>query len=347
MINKEFLKDLLSTYSPAGYEKEGVECFFNYMGGGECDAIGNGYVTYGNGSHVLLLSGHIDEIGMMVQNIDKNGFVYFIKNGGIDPKVLYGSNVTILSSNKVKGVIGKKPIHIESKCDKNNEVQLHEMKIDIGASSKEEAESLVSIGDRIVVDGTFIELSGSKFSSRGLDDKLGVYIVAEVIKQLKENEENGVYTLKNLKIYGSACVQEETGGSGAVNLSKINPEYSIDFDVHFATDDGYVDPNMCGDIKLGRGGAICHSVDCNYDFVSFIKDVCDINYIPYQEYSKGCGGTNTVKIKNGAFNCKTALLSIPLRNMHTQVEVADYTDIESLIDMTISVIYALDNKLDN
>lgn len=346
-MNKEFLKELLKTHSPSGMETEGVECFLNYLNGGDIDKIGNGIVKYGNGTHSLLLSGHIDEIGLRVQNIDDKGFIYFIKNGGTDAKVLLGSTVTILNrKGKVKGIIGKAPIHIET-AEERKTVNFKKMKIDIGASTKAEAQKLVEIGDIIIVDGNFIELNENRFVSRGLDDKLGVFIVAEVIKRLQENEENNFRPLKNLTIYASACTQEETGGSGAVNLGKINPEFSIDYDVHFASDDSFVSANEYGNVALGEGGAICHSVDCNHRLVSLIKDVCEINDITYQSYSKGCGGTNTVKIKNTAFNCETALLSIPLRNMHTQVEMADYRDLQCLIDMTLATIYKIDEMLND
>ena len=344
-MNKVFLKELLKTHSPSGMETEGVECFLNYLGGGDVDKIGNGIVKYGEGKHSLLLSGHIDEISLYVQNIDEKGFVYFIENGGIDAKVLLGSTVTILNRRgKVKGIIGKAPIHVETDEERKS-VNIQKMKIDIGVSSKAEAQKLVEIGDIVIVDGDFIELNENRFVSRGLDDKLGVFIVAEVIKRLQENEENNFRPLKNLTIYASACTQEETGGSGAVNLGKINPEFSIDYDVHFASDDNFVPANEYGNVVLGEGGAICHSVDCNHKLVNIIKDACDENGIPYQSFSKGSGGTNTIKIKNSAFNCETALLSIPLRNMHTQVEMADYRDLRCLINMTLATIYKIDEML--
>ena len=346
-MNKKFLKELLETHSPSGMETEGVECFLNYLNGGDIDKIGNGIVKYGNGTHSLLLSWHIDEIGLRVQNIDDKGFIYFIKNGGTDAKVLLGSTVTILNrKGKVKGIIGKAPIHVET-AEERKTVNFKKMKIDIGASTKAEAQKLVEIGDIIIVDGNFIELNENRFVSRGLDDKLGVFIVAEVIKRLQENEENNFRPLKNLTIYASACTQEETGGSGAVNLGKINPEFSIDYDVHFASDDSFVSANEYGNVALGEGGAICHSVDCNHRLVNIIKDACDENSIPYQPFSKGSGGTNTIKIKNSAFNCETALLSIPLRNMHTQVEMADYRDLQCLIDMTLATIYKIDEMLND
>ena len=344
-MDKDFLKELLTTHSPSGMETEGVECFLKYLDGGDIDKIGNGIVKFGNGKHSLLLSGHIDEIGLRIQNIDDKGFLYFIKNGGADAKVLLGSTVTILNRNgKVKGIIGKAPIHVET-AEERKSVNFKKMKIDIGASSKSEAQEKVDIGDIAIIDGDFMELNENRFISRGLDDKLGVFIVAEVIKTLQMNKEQGFRTLKNLTIYGSACTQEETGGSGAINLARINPNYSIDYDVHFASDDGYVAANEFGDVSLGKGGAVCHSVDCNPTLVNLIKDASDENGIPFQSFSKGSGGTNTIKIKNNAFNCETALLSIPLRNMHTQVEMADYRDIQCLIDMTLATIYKIDDML--
>ena len=306
------------------------------------DKVGNAAFSVGSGDVKIMLSGHIDEIALQVQKIDDKGFIHFIIDGGIDPKVLPGSTVAIHTSNGViHGVIGKAPIHIEYYNDeKDKAIKVKDLKIDIGAETKEEAAKLVSIGDPVTICDIPIMLGENRFASRGLDDKVGVFVMAEVLKRLS------TMNLTKVKVYGVACTQEETSASGAIGAaSKIDPQYSIDYDVTFATDDDYVSPNEWGDIKLGKGGAIAHGVDSNKRLAKLVKSVCEENKIPYQEFAVGSGGTDTVWIKQSSTDAETLLLSIPNRNMHTQVEVCDYRDLESLIEMTVATIIKINNDL--
>ena len=328
-MNKVFLNALLRAYSPSGYEENATQVVQNYLDGVAnfefIDKVGNAAFSVGSGDVKIMLSGHIDEIALQVQNIDDKGFIHFIKDGGIDPKVLPGSTVAIHTSNGViHGVIGKAPIHIEYHGeDKDKAIKIKDLKIDIGAETKEEAAKLVSIGDPVTICDIPILLGENRFASRGLDDKVGVFIMAEVLKRLS------TVNLTKVKVYGVACTQEETSASGAVG----------------AADDDYVSPNEWGDIKLGKGGAIAHGVDSNKHLAKLVKSVCEENKIPYQEFAVGSGGTDTVWIKQSSTDAETLLLSIPNRNMHTQVEVCDYRDLESLIEMTVATIIKINNDL--
>ena len=350
-INKVFLHNLLAAKSPSGYERNATKVFNDYMyvvNGARFefeDNANNAAWSVGaeNPLKVIMLSGHIDEIALQVQNIDDKGFIHFIKDGGIDPKTILGSTVTILTNNgEVKGVIGKQPIHIEwrNKDAKDKATEIKDMKIDVGAESKEEVlEMGINIGDPITINDIPLELGKYRFSSRGLDDKIGVYITAEVLRRL------GEVGLHSVKVVGVACTQEEVSATGATIAAKrINPDISIDYDVTFATDDEYVSPNEWGDIKLGKGGAIAYGPDNHKELTQLVKSVCTHKGIPYQEFSVGSGATDTVHIKKSSSNAATMLLSIPNRNMHTQVEVCDYRDIESLIDMTVETILAIDKN---
>lgn len=346
MINKDFLDALLRAKSPSGDENSATQVFCDYMSGFSNfefrDKVGNAAFSVGNGETKIMLSGHIDEIALLVQNIDDDGFVHFIKDGGIDDKAILSLPVAIITKKGIiNGVIGKSPIHVEWYTDeKNKTTKVKDMKIDIGAESKEEALEMVSVGDPIVFIDYPFQMSKNRFTARGLDDKTGVYVTAEVIKRLSTMK------LNNVKVFGVACTQEETSESGAaIAASRIDPQYSIDYDVTFATDDKCVDPNEWGDIKLGKGGAICYSPDCNRGFADLVKGVCEDNKIPYQAFSKDSGGTNTVFIKQCSSDCETLLLSIPNRNMHTPVEVCDYRDLESLVDMTVAAIVKIDSDL--
>jgi endoglucanase len=349
-MNKEFLKNILASYSPSGYEKNATSEFEDYMNSFGAkhefsDKVGNVCYSVGDGKINIMLSAHVDEIALQVQNIDDKGFIHFVKDGGVDPKVLLGSTVMIMSSvteNMVPGIIGKKPIHVEYGADgeKDKTTKIKDMKIDIGVESKEEATALVNIGDPIIIQDIPMELGSNRFVGRGLDDKTGIFVVGEVMKQLAMLGTR----LNNVKVYGVACTQEETTASGAViSAANINPQYSIDFDVTFATDDDYVSPNEWGDIKLGKGGAIAYGVNNNLELTKIIKNTCIDLKIPYQEFVAPSSGTNTVYIKQASSDCATQLLSIPNRNMHTQVEMCDYRDLQSLIDMTVGSIIRIND----
>ena len=344
-MNKRFLKDLLLAVSPSGYEGSASNVFADYMRGTATlvkrDNVGNTVFVMGNpdAKAKLMLSAHIDEIALQIQNIDDKGFLHFIADGGVDKKVLPGSQVKILTKvGVIDGVIGKSPIHVEAHTDdKDKAIKIKDMKIDIGASTKEEAASIVSIGDIALVHAEPRELLNERITGRGLDDKAGIFVIAEVAKLLeKEN-------LQNLCVYIVACTQEETTASGAIIAAAgLDPTYSIDFDVTFATDDEYVSSNEWGDIKLGKGGAIAHGTDNNVFLTNLIKQVCSDNSIPFQEFCVPSGCTDTVYIKQSSSDCMTQLLSIPNRNMHTQAEVCDYRDLDSLITMTAKTVIALD-----
>lgn len=343
-MNKDFLFALLSSVSPSGYEGSTSNVFSDYMAKFakvvKRDEVGNTIFVMGNpeAKAKLMLSAHIDEIALQVQNIDDKGFIHFIADGGVDTKTLPGARVKILTNTGiVKGVIGKSPIHVEYYTeDKDKAIKIKDMKIDIGAETKEEAAARVSIGDLAVIDVEPEELGVHRFTGRGLDDKTGIFVIAEAAKALSETD------LDNLCVYIVACTQEETTASGAViSAAGLDPNYSIDFDVTFATDDEHVSANEWGDIKLGKGGAIAHGPDNNRFLTNLIKDECLKANIEFQEFSVPSGCTDTVHIKQSSSNCLTQLLSIPNRNMHTQAEVCDYRDLESLIAMTVNTVIAL------
>lgn len=356
-LNTRFLRDLCITPSPSGCEYMAVDCFEK-----ECqriiennelknknipfkitrDAVGNSIVKIGNGDTKIMISAHIDEIGLQVQYIDDDGFIHFVAVGGVDRKVLLGSSVVVLGTKLINGVIGKVPIHIEydDKDAKDKVTDIVDMKIDCGFSNKEEANMYVNVGDLAIISAdSFMSPDGYRFFARGIDDKSGIFCCTEILRKLLRSERTGIFDY--ITLYVVACTQEETGADGAkVATKEINPDYSIDFDVTFATDDGNVKKEEWGDIKLGKGGCIAFGVDKNRELSKKFVDICEKYKIPYQPFAVQGGGTNTKYIKTYSLNpnIQTILLSIPQRNMHTQVEVCDLRDIQSLVDMTSQFI---------
>ena len=345
MKDYTFLYNILNTNTPSGLEYKGNEVFADYVSNFAekhlTDKLGNTVYKIGNGATKILLSAHIDEIGLRVQYIDNDGFIHVIKNGGVDLKTLLGASVKILHDDKeIIGVIGKMPIHVERRNNaENKDIKITDIKIDCGFLNKEEALKSISIGDCVVVNQPIITLGNSRIACKGLDDKAGVYVVAKALKLLSETK------LKNVEVYGATCVQEETTWNGATSLVKmINPDISIDYDVTFASDDGHVEAKEWGDVKLGNGGCIVHSPDCTPRLVKKIQETASTCQIPTQEFALGGSMTNTNPLKQFGYNVETALLSIPLRNMHTQVEVVDLNDLDALVQLTVETILAIDNE---
>lgn len=346
MINREFLKKLLETSSPSGNEECAVKVFDEYCNKFSHqefkDKMGNSAFKIGTGRTKVMISAHIDELGMMVQNITDQGMLNIISLGGIDKKVLPGSIVVISKKDNpeeyIEGVIGKKPIHVEyDDNSKDDVIPIEDLLVDIGAESKEEAMKLVEIGSYAMFQPNFIEhLGRNRFASKGLDDKIGVFIVAEVLKMLSQKQE----LFKDYTFYGVANTQEEVGLRGAtVTSKKINPDISIDIDVTFATDEGRgIKPEMHGDIKLGGGPVIMSGPDKSRRLRNRMIEVAKTYGISYQLRASYAGGTNTAAIQENSLDCETMLISIPNRNMHTQVEVCDYRDIEGAIELIYRTI---------
>lgn len=338
----KFLEELLGSYSPSGFEQGATEVFKRYCSGFATeeftDKMGNVAFKVGSGDKKVMISAHIDELGMMVQNITDQGMLNVISLGGIDKKVLPGSIVMVsrkdISGSYIKGVIGKKPIHVEYDDKSKDElIPIEDLLVDIGVETKEEALEIIEPGSRVVFEANFIERLGkNRFASKGLDDKIGVFIVAEVLRNISLTYPG---QFNDYTFYGVANTQEEVGLRGAMVTSKrINPDVSIDIDVTFATDEGRgIKPESYGDIKLGKGPVIMSGPDKSWELRKKMISVADLFDIPTQLAASHAGGTNTAAIQEGAMDCETMLVSIPQRNMHTQVEVCDYRDVEGAIDL--------------
>lgn len=350
-MNKELLKTLLKTSSPSGYEKEATEVFNKYCSEFAkyefTDKMGNSCWRIGRGeSKKIMISAHIDEIGMQVLYITDKGMIHFIPLGGIDVKTLLGSEVTIHGkAGKISGVIGKKPIHCESYDEREStKIKIEDLIIDIGCETKEEVLDLLEIGSPITFScQPLMEFGKNKVVSKGLDDKIGIFIVMEVLEKLSKLDP---LALDGVAIYGVSNTQEEVGLRGAkVTSKRINPDISIDIDVTFATDEGRgIQPEKYGEVELGKGTIIQNGSDKSERLVRLMIDTAKEKNIPYQVISSRCGGTNTEAIQEGAFDCETALISIPNRNMHTQVEICDWRDIEASIDLITETIVKLSDS---
>ena len=341
-----FLEKLCCTCSPSGYEMEASMVWLDYVkqfSKTEADVLCNSYgIINPDADFKIMLSGHIDEIGFQVMYIDSDGLVYVRKHGGIDLLTVPGSKVEILTNggkSRVKGVIGKKPIHLQTAAERVKALELDELWVDIGAESESEAKEMgVRVGCPVAIENNFSFLGKHRITSKGLDDKIGAFIVAEVLRNLaKEDIKVGVY--------GVASSQEEVGCRGAVTSAyKINPQVGFALDVGFATDIPDCSKKKYGDCKLGGGAVIRHYADSNVVLSKLLVDVAEEKQVAYQEVtnSSATGGTDTCKIQLTQSGVASTLISIPNRYMHTPVEVCDLRDVDAIISLLVETIIKID-----
>ncbi|MBR7127108.1 MAG: M42 family metallopeptidase [Lentisphaeria bacterium] len=336
----KFLEDLMMSSSPSGYEEEAAAVFRKYLST-FCDEVKTDVL--GNTAGVLnrdaklkvMLAGHYDEIGFQIVYISDEGLCYFRPNGGIDKLNIPSSEVNILTENGVvRGVIGKKPIHLLSAKERDLPVEIRDMWIDIGADNRKEAEKLVTIGDPVAMVPNFKFLSKNRFMSKGMDDKVGAFIVAEVMKNLSKRK-------LNVAVYGMGTVQEEVGLRGATTGTfAVDPQVGFAIDVGFATDLPDIPKKLLGDIKLGKGPELSRSADNNVVLGRIVRKVAKEHKIPYQDTAshRASGGTDAAQMQMTRGGVATCLISIPNRYMHSQVEICDIRDVENAIKILTETI---------
>lgn len=284
------------------------------------DVLGNVVGTMGKGSTHILLDAHIDQIGLVVRHIDDKGFLLVDKVGGPDLRVLTGAEVTVHGKRDIFGVVSSVPPHLQKGDNKNESVDLKAMAVDIGYS-KEKAQEIVCVGDRVTLKTPRFELMGDKIVSSSFDDRCCIAVILRALELTKDK-------LNNLKISVLFSVQEETGGSGAKTGSfSLMPDIAVALDVGFG-DDPYTDKSQT--ITLGKGPSIGISPTLDKSLTNELKAICAEMNIPYQnDVMGGRTGTNADSINNTGRGIKTALLSVPLRYMHTGCEVISVDDIEN------------------
>lgn len=335
------LKELSNAPGISGFEGNIREIMTRELKGHvdeiETDGLGNLIVTKKGkkNSKRIMLAAHMDEIGLMVRHIDKEGFVKFTKIGGINDQMLLNQEVYIHSDEgKVLGVIGAKPPHRMKAAEKKKVVEYENMFIDIGASNKEEAEKMVGIGHPITIKHEFSELAGNLVTGKAFDNRVGCYVLVEAMKRAKSDA----------TIYGVGTVQEEVGLKGArTSAFKINPDMAIALDVTIAGDNPGIKFEEAP-AKLNGGPAIILTDASGRGLIThplvkkLIIDTAEEEKIPYQlEVSEG-GTTDATAIHLTREGIPTGVLSVPTRYIHTPVEVVSLDDVENTIKLLVAVL---------
>jgi len=339
-----FLKLLVETPSPSGYEQPAQRVIKKQLDGVadnlRTDVMGNLIADLkGEGGPRVMLAGHCDEIGFMVQFVDDRGFIYFGAIGGVDPHLAPGQRVSIhTEKGDVPGVIGKKAIHLIEPKDREKVINLKKQFIDIGCSSRDEVEALVRIGDPVTFAVGVQTLQNDRATSRAFDDKMGAFIVTEVMKQVKKDGPIAA------DLYAVSTVQEEIGLRGAATSSYgVNPDVGIVVEVTHATDYPDVEQSAIGRVELGKGPVIARGANINPILFELIVDTAATEEIPIQIIGvPRATGTDANVMQLSRGGVATALLAIPLRYMHTPVETLSLGDLELAIKLLVAVVKRID-----
>jgi putative aminopeptidase FrvX len=340
----EFLKSLAEAPSPSGYEQPVQKIFREYIKTAvdevQTDVLGNAFgLIKGKEKPVVMLAGHCDEIGFMIKYVDENGYLYFASIGGVDEQLLPGKRVWVHGpEDAVLGVVGRKPIHLLDPKDREKAPQIYAQFIDIGAKTRREAEKHVRIGDPVTFAGGLESLLGDRIVSRGFDDKVGSFVVAEVLRQIGEKKERPPCT-----VYGVSTVQEELGLRGATTSAyRIQPDIGIAIEVGHASDYPDVDKKRVGEYKIGAGPIIARGANINprvYDLLLKSAKRCKT---PVQILgAPRATGTDANVIQLSRNGVATGLVSVPLRYMHTPTEVLSLKDLETTCQLLVAFIYGL------
>ena len=335
-MDTTYLNELFNTIGVSGFESEVCQSFVNYVKNDvdsvRFDTMGNAITLMkGNGTEPsVMLEAHADEIGFQVLHIGESGYIYIRRNGGIDEQCLPGSQVVIQtrSGERLYGVIGKKPVHLQKSEDRKSTVEIHHVWVDTGLSP-DQVKQRVTIADPVAFAPNMILLGDHRISSRSLDNKLGLFVVSQAVKRISKQQHKA-------SIYSVATVQEEVGSRGAVTAGyDIKPDIAITVDLDFATDVPDCTPSRYGMISLGAGVVIPRNADSNLPLSLQMEELAKKHNIPYQFSARphATGGTNTSRLQLSRSGIKTLSLGIPCRYMHTPVEVCDLRDVSAAINL--------------
>jgi len=330
----QFLEALVNTPSPSGHESRGLRVWLDYVGQYAdetySDAYGNCVAVLNKGGGPrLMLAGHADEIGMTVNYIDDNGYVYVRKLGGTNPAITKAQRLTVHTrKGPVKGVVGSVAPHLmKGDSGKGGAPQIQDLFVDIGVSSRKAAEKLIRVGDPITLNDQFEILRDDLAIARAFDNRVGTWAVAETLRLLKSGK-----TKLNVEVCAVANTMEEVGLFGARQIAySLHPNVALVMDVTHATDYPTVDKRQHGDIKVGEGPTVTHG-NCNHpEVIKRIEQVAKRLKINLQhEAISATSGTDTDAIFWTRGGIPSGLISLPNRYMHSPVEVVSLKDLEQI-----------------
>ncbi len=293
---------------------------------------------YEKSARRLLVMGHIDEIGLMVTHIDDEGYLWFGAVGGWDPQILIGQRVVIdTQAGAVRGVVGKKPIHLLREDERKKVPEMRELHIDIGARDGEEAAQIVRVGDVAVIDAEPVELPHGRLVSRALDNRLGSYVALEAARQVAQAH-GAKWELAAL----AAAQEETTFGGSRTSAFALEPDAAIVVDVTHATDAPGIEVKAMGKHPLGSGPVIQRGSTLHEGLFELLHDTALKHAIPFTiEANPRNTGTDADAVHSSRAGVPTAVVSIPLRYMHSPVELVELKDVEDAARLIAQTALAL------
>ena len=352
--SRQFLENLLATASPSGFEAPIQRIIRDRMAPiadqVEVDIHGNLAAVYNPDAKIrVMLAGHCDQIGFMVTHIDDRGFIYIKAIGGIDASVLPGTALTILGrEGHIPAIIGHKPVHLVPAADRGKKVKIEDVWVDIGVESGKEAKKLVQPGDPVSFELKLRELGKTKISSAACDDKVGAFVVMEALRILSERLTPAQKKKFPVALYAVSTVQEEIGLRGArTSCYGIDPIVGIAVDVTHASDNPGATAKKVGTVELGKGPTIARGANINLALEELLISTAKKKRIDYQPLAAPTAtGTDANAIQITKAGVAAALIGIPNRYMHTQVEVVDTRDLESAAMLIAETVMNIDEKSD-
>ncbi|EAY24421.1 M42 family metallopeptidase [Microscilla marina] len=350
MTQQEFLEKYLNNASPTGFESSGQKIWLDYIKPYVDDYIVD---TYGSVAGVInpeakykvVIEAHADEISWYVNYITENGYIYVIRNGGSDPVIAPSMRVNIHTKKGiVKGVFGWPAIHTRMGEKNEPKAEIKNLVLDCGCSTKEEVEELgVHVGSVVTFEDELTELNNKYYVGRALDNRIGGYMIAQVARKLHEN---GVRPEFGLYITNS--VQEEIGLRGAQMIAnRIKPDLALVTDVCHDTQSPLYNKVKEGDLSCGKGPVLSYAPSVQFNVLDMVIKVAEEKDIPFQRTASSRGtGTDTDAFAYSNAGVASALISLPLKYMHTTVETVSKDDVEQVIDLMYEFLVQLPNNHD-
>ncbi len=335
----ELMKQILNAAGISGHEGQIGALLANELKKSceevRTDLFGNVIARKGSGGKRIMIAAHMDEIGLMVKHISKEGFIYFIKVGGIDDRVLVGQRVIIKGEKgDVQGILGLKPPHLQKEEERKKPVKYEDMFIDIGASSREEAFARVSLGDQVIFEPNAGVLNGKFCYGKAVDNRVGCYALLKIMERISVNAE----------VYAVMTAQEEVGLKGGRTASfRIDPDFALAVDTTIAGDTPQIKETESS-LKLGAGVAVTiieasgRGVMVSEPVKKLILDAARDNKIRHQMDIIEGGMTDGAVIHINREGIPTGVLSIPTRYIHSPTAVFHEDDVQSAIDLAVKVI---------
>lgn len=340
-FSQDFLWNYLNTPSPTGFETEGLKVWLDYIKIFVDNYFSDVYGTIAavinpDAEYKVVIEAHADEISWYVSYITDDGFIYVKRNGGVDHQIAPSKRVNIhTEKGSVKAVFGWPAIHLRNK-NKEEQPTIKNIFLDCGCNSKKEVERLgVHIGCVATYEDELMMLNNRYYVGRALDNRIGGFMIAEVAKKISRNKKKLPFGL-----YIVNAVQEEIGLRGAEMISrKIKPNAAIITDVTHDTNTPMYDKKSEGDIKCGSGPVLTYGPAVQNNLLKMIINVAKKKKIPYQlDAVSRSTGTDTDAFAYSGEGVASALISLPLKYMHTTVESAHSDDIDNLINLLYEVI---------